>query len=100
MPKSINIAIIQASPAYLDLAGSLEKMEHYIKEAAGKGAKMIVFGETWLCGYPSWLDHCPNIALWDYEPTKGSFFTNAKKRSRSTKVRRLIKLVNGQSNMR
>ena len=34
---------------------------------------MIVFGETWLSGYPSWLDHCPNIAIWDHEPTKEVF---------------------------
>jgi len=73
MPKSVTIAIIQASPVYLDLAKSLEKMHEYIKKAAGKGAEMIVFGETWLCGYPSWLDHCPNIAIWDHEPTKEVF---------------------------
>ena len=73
MPSSVKIAIIQASPVYLDLAKSMEKMHAYIKEAAEKGAEMIVFGETWLCGYPSWLDHCPNIAIWDYEPTKDVF---------------------------
>lgn len=73
MRKSVSIAIIQASPVYLDLAKSLEKMEMYIKEAATKGAEMIVFGETWLCGYPSWLDHCPYIAIWDHEPTKEVF---------------------------
>jgi len=73
MPSSVKIAIIQASPVYLDLTKSMEKMQGYIKEAAEKGAEMIVFGETWLCGYPSWLDHCPNIAIWDHEPTKEVF---------------------------
>jgi len=73
MPNSLTVAIIQVSPVYLDLAKSLEKMHHYIKTATAKGAQMIVFGETWLCGYPSWLDHCPNIAIWDHEPTKDVF---------------------------
>ena len=73
MSQTLTIAIIQASPAYLDLTKSLEKMEQYIKDAAKQGAALIVFGETWLCGYPSWLDHCPNIALWDHEPTKDVF---------------------------
>lgn len=73
MPNSVTVAIIQVSPVYLDLAKSLEKMHEYIKKAAKKGAEMIVFGETWLCGYPSWLDHCPNIAIWDHEPTKEVF---------------------------
>lgn len=73
MPISVTIAIIQASPVYLNLAASLEKMHQYIQEAANKDAQMIVFGETWLCGYPSWLDHCPNIAIWDHEPTKAVF---------------------------
>lgn len=73
MPSSVKIAIVQASPVYLDLAKSMEKMQGYIKEAAEKGAAMIVFGETWLCGYPAWLDHYPNIAIWDHEPTKDVF---------------------------
>lgn len=73
MKSSVIVAIVQARPAYLNLAQSLEKMEHYLKKASQKGAEMVVFGETWLCGYPAWLDHCPNIALWDHEPTKEVF---------------------------
>ena len=30
----------------------------------------MAFGESWLAGYPAWLDHCPNSALWNYGPTK------------------------------
>jgi predicted amidohydrolase len=73
MKSTLTVAIIQASPAYLDLEKSLERMHHYLKEAVGKQAELVVFGETWLCGYPSWLDHCPNIALWDHGPTKDVF---------------------------
>lgn len=70
---TLQVAIIQHKPAFLDLEASLQKAEHYIVEAAANGAKLIAFGETWLCGYPSWLDYCPEIGLWDHEPTKQVF---------------------------
>lgn len=44
-----------------------------MNEAAQQGAQLIVFGETWLCGYPAWLDHCPEVALWNNEATKEVF---------------------------
>lgn len=71
--KSIRIGIVQAGPVYLDLEKSLEKAEKYLIEAAQQGAELVVFGETWLAGYPAWLDHCPDIAFWDYEPAKKVF---------------------------
>ncbi len=30
----------------------------------------MVFPETWLPGYPAWLDVCRDVALWDYAPVK------------------------------
>jgi predicted amidohydrolase len=73
MRTSIHVAIVQESPVYLNLPLSLEKAEILIREASSKGAELIVFGETWLCGYPAWLDYCPDIALWNHEPTKQVF---------------------------
>ncbi len=73
MSKSIVVSIIQASPAYLNLEESLAKATRLIKEATAKGAKLISFGETWLPGYPAWLDCCPEAALWDHKPTKEVF---------------------------
>lgn len=73
MKSEIRIAIIQEGPVYLNLPLSLQKLEILVKEAAANGAELIVFGESWLCGYPAWLDHCPNMALWDHEPTKAVF---------------------------
>ncbi|MEO0470666.1 MAG: carbon-nitrogen hydrolase family protein [Bacteroidota bacterium] len=70
MPK---IAIVQHGPVYYDLAASLQKAENLLKEAASAGAELVVFGETWLSGYPAWLDHCPNMGLWDHPPTKKAF---------------------------
>lgn len=69
----LRIAIIQEAPVFLQLKWSLEKAESLIQKAASSDVDLIVFGETWLTGYPAWLDHCPNIALWDHEPTKAVF---------------------------
>ena len=73
MNKTIKVAVIQHSPVYLNLQKSLEKSIDLVHDAAGKGAKIIVFGETWLSGYPAWLDYCGDVALWNYEPTKEVF---------------------------
>jgi len=73
MKTSVKIGIIQSGPEYLDLPKSMEKAAVLVEEAVGKGAELVVFGETWLSGYPAWLDHCPEAALWDHGPTKEVF---------------------------
>lgn len=70
MKTSIRVAIVQEGPAYLNLPLSLQKAELLVKEAATNGTDLVVFGECWFCGYPAWLDHCPDIALWGHEPIK------------------------------
>jgi predicted amidohydrolase len=42
-------------------------------EAAALGAQLIVFPETWIPGYPAWLDTCRDAALWDHGPVKAVF---------------------------
>lgn len=73
MRTTIRIAIVQEGPVYLNLPLSLQKLEILVKEAAAEEAELIIFGETWLSGYPAWLDHCPEVALWNHEPTKQVF---------------------------
>lgn len=73
MKKTLNIAIVQDGPVYLDLKATMAKAGQYIQSAADNQAGLIVFGETWLTGYPAWLDHCPNIARWDDPVTKKIF---------------------------
>ena len=68
--KSVIVAIVQDGPLYLNLQGSLEKAAGLIRDAAKNKAELIVFGETWLSGYPSWLDNCRDVNLWNHEPVK------------------------------
>ncbi|MFC1475491.1 carbon-nitrogen hydrolase family protein [Candidatus Zixiibacteriota bacterium] len=70
---SYKAAIIQHPPVFLNLAASLDKADALITEAAGRGAKVIVFPECWLPGYPLWLDLSPKAALWDYPPAKALY---------------------------
>jgi len=73
MSEPITVAIVQASPVFMDLGASLAKAIELIEQAAAKGARLVAFGETWLPGYPAWLDYCPEAALWNHEPTKKVF---------------------------
>lgn len=54
----------------MNLKASVKLAVDLISHAAAKNAQLVVFGETWLPGYPAWLDYCPDAALWNHEPTK------------------------------
>jgi predicted amidohydrolase len=73
MAEKLIVALVQARPVFNNLPASLEKAVALIAEAAVMGAKLVAFGESWLAGYPAWLDLSPNAALWNYEPTKRVF---------------------------
>ncbi|MGB1012678.1 MAG: carbon-nitrogen hydrolase family protein [Nannocystaceae bacterium] len=68
-----NVAVVQAFPKPRDLPGSLAIALSRIREAAAGGAQVIAFGESWLAGYPAWLDHCPGMGMWDNPATKEVF---------------------------
>ena len=68
----IHVAVVQATVA-TTLAEGLEQTRALTSEAAATGATLVVFPETWLPGYPAWLDVCRDVALWDHEPTKQVF---------------------------
>lgn len=68
----IPVAVVQAHvPASLE-AGLHETRQLALDAAAG-GASLVVFPETWLPGYPAWLDVCRDVALWDHPPVKQVF---------------------------
>ena len=67
------VSIVQASPVFMNLDASVTRAIGLIEQAARQGAKLVAFGETWLPGYPAWLDHSPHAALWNHEPTREVF---------------------------
>ncbi len=71
--KSMRVAISQSAPVYLDKQASLAKALDLIRQAAKREAQLVAFGETWLPGYPAWLDMCPGAALWDNSSAKEIF---------------------------
>ncbi|RRJ82262.1 carbon-nitrogen hydrolase family protein [Aestuariirhabdus litorea] len=51
----VKVAITQKPPVLLDLHASLARAVETIEEAAGNGARLIVFPEAYLPGYPTWI---------------------------------------------
>lgn len=72
MPSAIRTAVVQAESAPT-LAEGLARTRALAAEAAQGGATLVVFPETWLPGYPAWLDCCRDVALWEHAPTKAVF---------------------------
>lgn len=78
MDNKLTVAVVQHAPVFLNLQESVRKACRLMKEAAGHGAQLVVFPETWLPGYPVWLDAAPGAALWDHPPAKALFRLLAK----------------------
>ncbi|MDA3905453.1 MAG: carbon-nitrogen hydrolase family protein [Bacteroidales bacterium] len=68
--NSTKIAIVQESSIFLNIEKSVQKALKIIKEAADNKPDIVVFGESWFGGYPSWLDYIPNAGRWNYPPIK------------------------------
>ncbi|MFD0979888.1 carbon-nitrogen hydrolase family protein [Tropicimonas aquimaris] len=51
----MKIAVVQYPPVYLDKARSIERAVEIVAEAAGQGCGLVVFPETWLPGYPTFV---------------------------------------------
>jgi len=66
------VAVVQAEVA-ADLASGIARTRELTRTAANTGAALVVFPETWLPGYPAWLDVCRDVALWNHPPVKRVF---------------------------
>jgi nitrilase len=56
MASTLKIALAQISPVWLNREKTLAKIMTYVSLAADEGAKLVVFGEALLPGYPFWID--------------------------------------------
>ncbi len=53
---ALKVALAQMEPAWLDRQATLEKVEQQVRLAAAAEAKLVVFGEALVPGYPYWPD--------------------------------------------
>lgn len=54
------IAAVQAAPVYLDREACIEKVRKLTAKAAGNGADLVVFSESFIPGFPTWVHlHAP-----------------------------------------
>ncbi len=80
MARVVRVAAVQVAPAFLDLEASLDKLDVWARKAAAEGARIVAFPETWLPGYPAWIDSSPEAAIWAHPGAKTLFarlFENA-----------------------
>jgi nitrilase len=55
MGDIVKVAAVQAAPVFLNRDATVEKTRGLIEKAAAGGAKLIVFPEVFISGYPFWL---------------------------------------------
>src|SRR6185437_17182389 len=53
MKAPVTVACVQAEPVLLDRDATIEKLGRLAAEAAGNGAKLLVFPEAFIPAYPS-----------------------------------------------
>lgn len=69
---TVRAAVVQAEqPGSLE--AGLEATRTLVREARAEGAELVVFPETWLPGYPAWIDYCRDAGLWDHAPVKAVY---------------------------
>lgn len=52
--EKVKVAVVQASPVYMDKEKSIKKACKLIKEAGDNGAELVVFSEAFIPGYPAY----------------------------------------------
>ncbi len=68
--RCVRAAVVQAAPVPLAVTAGIAALPGLIEPALDRGAQVIAFGETFLGGYPLWLDEAPGAALWDHPGTR------------------------------
>jgi nitrilase len=54
--KILKVAVVQAAPVIMDLGETIIKLKELVREAAQKGAKLVVFPESFIPAYPRGLN--------------------------------------------
>jgi len=72
MERPVKVACVQVEPVVLNREATIDKLETVARDAAGNGAELVVFPETFVPVYPSsrWAKA---FAGWDSEGAKETF---------------------------
>jgi predicted amidohydrolase len=54
--ESVRVCVAQISPAWMNRDATADRAVAAIAEAAASGARLVVFPEVWLAGYPYWSE--------------------------------------------
>ena len=63
MDAALTAAVVQAAPVAFDLDATLDRVEHWCFEARAKGARLVVFPEAFLGGYPKGADFGVRVGM-------------------------------------
>jgi len=72
-PSVVRVAAVQAAPVLLDREATLDRLVEWTAKAARESVELVAFPETWIPGYPAWLDESPGSALWGHAGAKAVF---------------------------
>lgn len=59
----VRVAVVQAAPVLFDSARCLQKLAKLTKDAAGRGAKLVVFPEAFIAGYAKGHDFGTRLGM-------------------------------------
>ena len=62
-PSLLRAAVVQAAPVCFDTPRTLEKLADLAAQAAGQGARLVVFPEAFVGGYPKGLDFGARLGM-------------------------------------
>ncbi|MFV2038896.1 MAG: carbon-nitrogen hydrolase family protein [Acidimicrobiales bacterium] len=68
----MRVAAVQMAPVFLDREATIDKVVAVQTEAAASGARLIAFPETFISGYPAWVD-VTNASHFDDADQKRAF---------------------------
>ncbi len=60
--STFTVAAVQATPAFLDRAATIDVVAGHVAEAAAGGADLVVFPESFVPGYPDWIWRRPPMS--------------------------------------